>query len=436
MIRGTSFTAACLAIGFVGFYAMAGERPAVEGLVTVNRAPLVITVGGTSADLPAFTSEAIQLAVDAAATRGGGTVRLGPGTFAVSGPIRLASNITLDGAGPETILMKGDGVRTGFVVDADYGMIKITVADSAGLGVGTGIQLYDDLHNGGWDVTTAVITAVDGNVLFIDNPTCNDYIAEQNGVVSSAFPIISAVDVENVRIANLVVDGNRTKNDYINGCVGGGVYIHRSRNCQISGVHVRNFNGDSFSWQITENITVRNCEASNGGGLGFHPGTGSDNTLMENNVSHHNDQDGIFLCWRVQHSTFRGNQSYGNKRYGISIGHKDTDNLFEDNRVYENGRDGVAFRDENEQNSGHRNTFVRNRVEDNGSAGEPAYGFNIGGLTRGVVLKDNVIRSSGKGNQQAAVFVGRQAGDVEMDGNQISGHPVIVREADGPGSSQ
>ncbi len=423
MLRRNSLAVVYLALLWSASTVLAGDLPSVEGLVTIKRAPEVVTVGGPSADLPAYTSQAIQLAIDALVTRGGGTVRLSPGTFAVSGPIRLASNIGLEGAGPETILMKGDGVRTGFVIDADYGMLKITVADPTGFDVGTGIQLSDDLNRNGWNVTTAVITAAEDNVLYIDHPTLHDYIAEKNGVISNAFPIVSVIDAENVRVADLVVDGNRAGNDYINGCVGGGVYIHRSRNCEVSGVHVRNFNGDSFSWQVTENITVRNCEASNGGGLGFHPGTGSDNSLLENCVSRFNDEDGIFLCWRVQHSTFRGNKSYGNKRYGISIGHKDTDNLFENNEIYENGRSGVAFRDENDQNSGHRNTFVNNRIEDNGSAGEAAYGVYVLGTTRGVVLKGNVIRSTGKGNQQAAVFMGSQAGEVELDGNQISGSP-------------
>ena len=183
---------------------------------------------------------------------------------------------------------------------------------------------------------------------------------------------------------------------------------------------------------MTENIAVENCEASNGGGLGFHPGTGSVYTMMVNNVSHHNDEDGIFLCWRVQHSVFRGNRSYANKRFGISIGHKDTDNLFEENEIYENGRHGVTFRNENKQNSGDRNTFVRNRIENNGTGGEEAYGFYVGGVTEGIVLKENVIRASGAGNQKAAVFVGQNAAEVQMEGNQVAGHPEVIRESPQP----
>ncbi len=399
-----------------------------DGPVSVRTSPVVITVGGPGADLPAYTSRAIQLAVDALAVHGGGTVRLGAGTFELSGPVRLASNVTLEGAGEDTILHKSDGNRTRFVVDADYGMLAITVEDSSGFGVGTGIELFDDQHNSAWDVSTAVITAVEGRLLYLDAPTVRDYLAEQNGVVTNAFSPVEAVGVENVRIANLVIDGNRATNDYINGCRGGGIYLHKARNCVVEGVRVQNFHGDSFSWQTTEDITIRNCEASHGGGLGFHPGTGSDRTVMEDCVSHDNDEDGIFLCWRVQNGVFRRNKSYRNKRFGISIGHQDTDNLFVDNAVFENGRHGVFFRDESEQNGGHRNTLRGNVIENNGMLGDPAYGVFIGGTTHDIRLDGNTIRSAGTGHQVAGVYVGARAGTVEMKDNRVVGHPEVIRE--------
>jgi hypothetical protein len=406
----------------------ANETDKVEGLVSPKIEPSVITVGGPAADLPAYTSKAIQLAVDATKSRGGGTIRLSPGTYNISGPIRLASNITLEGAAAETILQKSKGFRTSFIVDADWGMLKVAVKDPSGFHVGDGLQLFDNLHDQGWDVTTGVITAIEGNVLFIDHPTVHDYIASENGTISNAFSIVEGVNVENVRIANLVVDGDRATNDYINGCRGGGIYLHKARNCTIEGVHVRNFNGDSFSWQVTENITVRDSEASYGGGLGFHPGTGSDGSVVIHNRSHHNLQDGIFLCWRVQNGEFRDNEVYANQRHGISIGHKDTDNLFVNNRVYENARNGIHFRNENEQNGGHRNTFFGNTIADNGTDGEAAYGFYVGGETHDIVIRENTIRSASKGNQVGAIFIGESAQRVTVENNEISGHEMIVRE--------
>lgn len=399
----------------------------VIGLVDIRYADKVITVGGTGADVQGFSSGAIQIALDAIKTRGGGTVKLNPGIYDITGPVRIPSNSALIGSGKTTILKKCDGFRTSYTIDADWGMQKASVKDVSGFKIGMGIQLFDDDHNQGWDVTTAIITDIKDDVIYFDNRTVYDYIAEYGGTISNGCSIIEAVGVENVRIADLVVEGNKKTNDYINGCRGGGVYIHKSKDCLVENVTVNEFNGDSFSWQITERITVRGCEVSNGDGLGFHPGTGSDRSIVENCISHHNKGDGIFLCWRVQNSIFRNNISYSNGDNGISIGHKDSDNIFENNHIYENANQGVLFRDENEENSGHRNTFTNNIIENNGMKQE-ASGFRIGGVTHDITIINNTIRSTGKGNQTTAIFIGANSSKITATGNKISGSKEIVYE--------
>jgi parallel beta-helix repeat protein len=397
------------------------------GLVSIRHADQIITVGGPGADVPGFTSEAIQIALDAVKARDGGIVRLNPGVYKIIGPVRLSDNTSVIGSGETTILQKCDGFKTSFIIDADWGMQKAVVKDVSGFKTGMGIQLYDSGHDQGWDVTTAVITDIQDNTIYFDNRTVNDYLASLNGTVTNSFSIIEAVDVENVKIADLVIEGNKNTNEYINGCRGGGIYIHKSRNCLVENVKINGFNGDTFSWQITENITVRGCEASNGNGLGFHPGTGSDHSTVENCLSHNNKGDGIFLCWRVQNGIFRNNTVYGNGDNGISIGHKDTDNIFDNNHVYENGSHGVLFRNENEQNSGHRNTFTDNVIENNGISRESA-GFYIGGETHDIKIINNTIRSTGKGNQTTAILVGKKSSKITSTDNKISGSKDIVYE--------
>jgi parallel beta-helix repeat protein len=396
------------------------------GLVDMRKAPQVITVGGPGADIPGYTSGAIRLAVDALVTRGGGTVKLNPGIYQLDGPVCLASNITLTGSGEQTILRKSDGYKTSFVVDADWGMQKATVGDASGFKSGTGIMLSDDANTGCWDATMAVITDVEGNVIYFDNRTIHDYIASQNGTVTNAFSPVQGVDVENVTISNLVIDGNKSTNAYITGCRGGGIYLFRAKNCLVENVVVKDFNGDSFSWQIDDNITVRGCTALNGNGLGYHPGTGSNHSLVENCTSHDNSGDGIFLCWRVQNGTFRNNIVYGNGGNGISIGHQDTDNVFENNHVYENAYQGVLFREETAANSGHRNIFTGNTIENNGMK-EEANGFYIGGETHDIIIRNNIIRSNGKGNQKTAIRIGRSS-QVTAEENTIAGSKDIVKE--------
>ena len=397
------------------------------GLVDVKNAGQVITVGGPDADIQGFTSDAIQIALDAIKTRGGGTVKLNPGEFKIIGPVRLSDNTSLIGSGKSTVLKKCDGFRTSFIIDADWGMLKAVVKDVIGFKKGMGIQLFDNKHDQGWDVTTARITDIQDNVIYFDNNTVNDYLASLDGTVTNGCSIIEAVGVENAKIADLVIEGNKATNDYINGCRGGGIYIHKSRNCLVENVIINEFNGDTFSWQITENITLRGCEASNGNGLGFHPGTGSDHSIVENCISHNNKGDGIFLCWRVQNGIFRNNTVYANGDNGISIGHKDTDNLFDNNRVYENVNHGVLFRNEDEQNSGHRNTFTGNVIENNG-VGRESCGFYIGGETHDINITGNTIRSAGKGNQSIAIFIGNKSSRVTSTDNKISESKEVVKE--------
>ncbi|NND09135.1 MAG: right-handed parallel beta-helix repeat-containing protein [Saprospiraceae bacterium] len=108
----------------------------------------------------------------------------------------------------------------------------------------------------------------------------------------------------------------------------------------------------------------------------------------------------------MQNGIFRNNKVYANGDNGISIGHHDTDNIFYNNHIYENGFQGVLFRNETEQNSGHRNTFTNNIIENNGMK-EESSGFLIGGETRDIVLTNNTIRSLGRGNQSTAILLPR-----------------------------
>ena len=398
-----------------------------DAIVNPKYANQTITVGGPEADIPGYTSESIQIALDAIKTRGGGTVELNRGIFDMSGPVRIYNNTSLTGSGEKTILRKCDGFRTNLIVDADRMMIKATVKDVIGFKVGMGIQLFDDSHKSGFGVTAGKITDISGSTIYFDKNMVYSYKTNRNGTVSNGCSIVEAIEAENVEIKNLVVEGNKSANDYINGCVGGGIYLFKTRNCLVEGVKVNEFNGDSFSWQITENIIVRNCEASNGGGLGFHPGTGSDHSIIENCVTHHNRLDGIFLCFRVQNGIFKNNKSYANGRFGISIGHKDTDNIFENNNIYENAQHGINFRSETELNSGHRNIFKNNTIENNGMS-EKSYGFYIGGTTHDVTIENNIIRSTGKGNQAAAVCIGKNSTGITLRNNNISGHEKVIQE--------
>ncbi len=399
------------------------DKYTVDALVTPKVPARIITVGSAQADIPGFTNEAIQRAVDALPPNGG-TVKMDAGEYKMKAPVRLPSHVRLTGSGPGTILKRIDGFHTRFIVDADFGELKLTVEDPSGFEVGMSIQVTDDVSNSCWDVTTGMITDIAGNVLYIDTHLIRDYDSEKNGKVTNAGSCVLVYGSEHVYVSDFTIDGNKEKNDLLDGCNGGGIAVLKSRDVTVENVKVKDFNGEGITWQITENVTVRNCEISGCTNMGMHPGTGSPNSLIEGNNSHDN-RVGLYICWRVQHSLVRDNQIHHNRELGISTGHKDSDVVFEKNHIFENGGDGVSFREENEKNSPHRNTFVNNTIENNGG-----YGFSFDGNAQDVVLKDNIIRDTKNGTQKAAIYIAKNTPRIKEENNKMSGHKLgnIVHE--------
>jgi hypothetical protein len=391
-----------------------------------------LTVGPAGADVVGADSRAVQFAVDALWARGGGTVRLLPGTYLAADAVHLRSGVSLVGSGPDTVLRRAPGFVTPMKIDADYGQLKLTPADAAGFEVGMGLAVADGDAKGGWAVTvTSIVRIADGS-LYVDSPMERDYRADREGQIAAASSVVSGVDVEDVQIASITVEGNAEQNPFLNGCRGGGIYLRRARRCAIMDCVVRDFNGDGISFQITQDITVQDCESTGNTNLGIHPGTGSARSVVRNCRSYENGQVGLFICWRVQDGVFEGNDIHHTGRYGISIGHKDTGNVFLSNTIRCNGRDGVYFRKEREPNAAHNNTFKGNVIEDNGSD-EHGCGIHVEGPVSGLVFADNAIRETRSGDARTQRHAILTAGDVSFQeqGNVMEGHPdaAIYRQA-------
>ncbi len=399
----------------------AQELREADALVHPRVAERKITVGGNDAMVKGFDNFAIQLAVDALEETGGRVV-LDPGEYTIHAPVRLRSRVQLAGSGNETVLKRGKGVQTRYVIDADYGELKLTVEDPSGFETGMKVQVTDRDNSSCWNVSTAYITDIEENVLYIGQGLIRDYRSDRNGLVSNASSVIEVIGEENVTVSNLVVDGNRRENYFADGCNSAGVLILRSTHITLDGVTVRDFNGEGISWQITEHVTVRNCEISGSGNTGLHPGTGSPFSVIENNEIHHNDRDGLFICWRVYHGRVTGNHIHHNGRFGICTGHKDTDIIFRDNHIHHNGSDGVNLRGERKSNAPHRNTFMNNVIENNGTDGG-GYGFSINSPAEDLLLKNNTFGNS-SGTQKAAVYVYQGGSTPALEGNRFDTHEL------------
>jgi hypothetical protein len=247
-------------------------------------------------------------------------------------------------------------------------------------------------------------------------------------MISNASSVIEAIDAKNIRISDLTVDGSKESNSMIDGRRAGGIYLHKVHKAVVENVVVKNFNSDGISWQITEYVTVRNCEVSGCTNSGLHPGTGSPFTLIEANNSHDNGGYGLFVCWRVRNGVVRNNSFHDNGINGISTGHKDTDLLFADNHIFNNGEDGVTLRGEapnNEPNG----TILRNNIIENNGLRKEGYGISVYCPAKGIIIENNIIRNTRDGKQLAAIFLSEHSLPVEIKGNTISGMKLgeIVR---------
>ncbi len=399
----------------------------VNGLIKPMGYNAVVTVGGLQADMAGFDSCAIQRAVECVKSLGGGTVQLSEGTYKILGPIRLYDNIQLIGTGDKTILKKCDGYKTVFVIDADYGELKVEAADASGFVVGMGIQLYDSQHRYGYAVSTAKVTKIENSTVHLDEYLVRDYSAQMQGVISSACSIIEGIDVNNVKISNLLIDGSKESNpEKMDGCRGGAVYLHKAKDCTIEDIKVKDYNGDGFSWQITEDVSLIRCEASGCTNYGAHPGTGSIRSRVEDCSFYENGSDGLFVCWRVQYGLFKNNKLFENGGSGINIGHKDIYNLFESNHIYKNILSGIHMRSENASNAAHYNIYIDNTIEDNG-AGQGS-GIYINAPVQGIAMNSNIIRDNGQGLQRFAVMLLTSVDGFTLDGNEVTGHVEDIRD--------
>lgn len=398
----------------------------VRSVEATNPSVRTVTVAQSgSADVVGADSTALQKAADL--LRPGDMLVIGPGTYQMDAGLLIPSGVTVRGTAGKTILMKSRGVESALTEDGDYGESYLNVAQPEKFRPGMGVEVLDDTLNSGWDVSISKVVAVNGHMLQINPITVRDYNLEhKHARVRNTFPILCAMNAENVAFEDITVDGNKSENAYLDGCRGGAIYCYNVRNVTVKNCVARNYNGDGISFQITDNVHVVNSESYGHTGYGVHPGTGSANAVVEHCRLHNNGDIGLFLCWRVRHGQFRDNIIEDNGHYGVSIGHKDTDNEFANNTIARNGVAGVWFRQETQLNAGHRNTFRNNKVLDNGGA-KAGYGFYIAPLVSDTVIAGNQIsdtRAAGK-TQRYAVYKAKGAGPVRLENNTMEGNTAV-----------
>jgi hypothetical protein len=375
--------------------------------------PLTLTVGPDTGMLRGTDDKVIQAAIDYLDRMGGGVVLLAPGTYTLGNAIHLRPKITLRGSGAGTLLTRGPSVTTPVIRDSDWYEYAVRVKDPSGFLPGNGIHLstMDDQKIPKY--LFATITAVQDDVIFFDRRTEFNFWLSGEAKASTLFSLLSGRNVDDVRIEDLVLDGNREHVANVNDNFGASVFMQYCNRWEFRNVVSRNYNGDGFSFQVCDDIRFENCQAIGNADLGFHPGSGSQRPSFRNCIATGNSQ-GLFFCWGVSDGIAENCRLADNLRYGISIGHRDTDNLIR-NCLIENNREvGVLFRKERwEFDSGDRNRVENCVIRDNG------IGVDIRWVTKDVTIRDCRFENS-SGKQSTAIRIEPDVQRVNLESNTFS----------------
>jgi parallel beta-helix repeat protein len=394
-----------------------------------NRRELVLTIGQTEGDLQGGDDKTIQAGIEYLDRLGGGTLHILPGVYNLRNAIYLRPNITLRGSGEKTVLRKAGSVVTSLVRDSDWFEYGVQVKDVKGFTPGGGIMLRSKKGAGDWqyDVLRATVTDIQGDVLYLDRLTEENFWVDKDATAATIFPILTAENVDDVVVEDIVLDGSRDNNEHINGNFAGAVFIQYCNGWRFENVTSRNYNGDGFSFQVCDDIQFHNCRAINNADLGFHPGSGSQRPVFRDCLARANSL-GIFFCWSVSDGLVENCILSENKRYGISIGHRDTDNIIRACKIERNGEVGVLFRKEaNEFRCGSRNRIENCIIRDNGTK-KTGIGVDIQGKTQDITIRNTRLENTAGNNQKIGIRISEEAERTILQGNTFKNCPVHIKD--------
>ncbi len=386
-----------------------------------------ITVGPDKADIVGVTDRALQAAVEYVVRRGGGTVKVLPGVYRLRAPVRLYDHVKLQGSGPDTLLIKEPSVETALVEDSDWYDQEITLADPSGFQVGDAVCIRAvNSDTKAPVVIKRILVARSGNRFKLDRALRENTWKIGNATVATLFPVVTAEEAVDFSVEDICLDGNKDHNANLDGNYAGCVWIQDCSRVVLRNVIARNYNGDGLSWQVCHEVKVEGCQSVDNTGLGMHPGSGSQRTVIRNNVLERNNI-GIFFCWGVQYGLAEKNTIRDNRDCGISIGHRDHENLIRENEILNSGKTGILFRPERGEGfTATGNRVERNRVVDSGA--EDGIAIDIQGVTSGNTLQGNTLLETRSPARCIGIRLGPETGDTTLVDNHMEGFAVSVAD--------
>lgn len=354
-----------------------------------------ITICPEPSEISATSECTIQNAIDQVAAQGGGTVRLAEGTYHLRNSVHLRTGVKLEGAGAgKTVLKKTASARTQLIDDTDWYEFRATVAEPGLFQPGDGIVLQSQLVDGNPGRTTkhTILEIRDHELILDKQPRCDHWVCT-GATAARLFPIVTANNATDLVVENLTIDGNREKNEYLNGNYGGGLFFLDCDWITLRHIEIRDFNGDGISWQVCHNVLVEECRLTGCTGTALHPGSGSQRPLIRGNRVEHCTV-GIYWCWGVRHGIAENNH-FAFAREAISIGHRDTDNIIRSNHIEECSDAGILFRFEpSDALLPHRTRIEGNTIVNVGTERQFGVGIQLRPGLRDITIVRNEIHDT------------------------------------------
>lgn len=386
---------------------------------------LRVTVGPEKADLVGSGHRVIQAAVDYVASLGGGTVQILPGVYRFRNAVQLRSGVRIVGSGSDSVCIKEPSVKTALLENSDWYDKEVTLTDASGFEIGDGIVLRTkNPNNGSYDTYKRTLVARSGKRFKLNEMLVENFWTKEGATASTLYALFDGYRISDVAIENIVLDGNRANNEFLNGNYAGCIFLRESNRIKLRKITARQFNGDGISWQVCHDVHVEDCHSHDHAGYGLHPGSGSQRTVVTGSKLEKNDI-GFFFCWGVKWALVENNQMFDNRRFGVSIGHNDTDNIVRNNEVLRSGKTGIYLRQEHGPSfAPSRNQIEANRVVDSGA--ENGIAVEIEGVTESVLLKQNVLLETRRPASRIGVRISKEAKEIALADNRIDGFSAPV----------
>lgn len=362
----------------------------------------------------------VQDAIDAVARAGGGRVILPALDLELDRGLELRSGTELVGQGERTVLRKAAGRVYPLTGYHNYGMCDVPLAASAGLLPGMTVSVYDRLRRGFYS-TFARLTWVEPGWVGLDHGIEADYAADQEPVLTTAFPLVFGHGIRDAAVRDLALVGNADANrdTRMDGCRGGAIYFARSRDLEVTGVAEREYNGEGLSFQMCRDVRIRHCRFAGNSGNGMHPGAGSTGACFEDCTADGNAMAGFFFCVRATRISVRRCTFGQNTGPGLSIGTRDCHNLVEDCTIRDNGGPGILCRQGPRPIEVHSCQIAANRFSQNARTAGTAE-IEVLDAAHDLLIRANTF-SGDPARPRAAVSAAGQVSGICIEGNTIAG---------------